>query len=105
MSLMLPKSPRVELPRHLDRIREMSCLICRKAPPSEASHLRMGLGGGVGMKPHDYWTLPLCHSCHDKAGKNERAFWAAQLSINKELLVRVLRAFARSLYQDEMTDR
>jgi hypothetical protein len=105
MSLMLPKNQRCELPRHLDYIRSLPCVLCSAPPPSEAAHLRMGLGGGTGVKPHDYWTLPLCHAHHAHQHRvGEHVFWATKLQTDRQLMVKVMRAFARSLYSDEMTD-
>lgn len=104
---MLPKAPPGDFPRHLERIRSMNCCVCWAAPPSEAAHIRMGLAGGTGMKPSDLLTVPLCHKCHDKqhTGDGELAFWRDALNTNKVLLTAVLRAYARSLCLDEMTER
>lgn len=30
----------------------------------EAAHARVGTDGGAGVKPSDWWTLPLCHDAH-----------------------------------------
>lgn len=65
----------------------------------------MGLGGGMGVKSHDYWTLPLCHAHHAKQHQvGEYVFWQSRLACDRQLVVKVMRAFARSLYQDEMCD-
>jgi hypothetical protein len=102
--MMLPKAPPGDFPRHLERIREMHCLVCWSPPPNEAAHIRMGLAGGMAKKPSDLFTVPLCHKCHAEqhAGDGEVAFWRDALATNKVLLTALLRAYARSLYQDEM---
>ena len=108
MTMLLPKQPRIELPRHLERIRSLPCLICGRMAPSVAAHFRLGLGGGTAMKPHDYWTLPLCPTHHDEQSlckSGELGFWRKYLAIDKQLVVKVMRAFARSLYEDEMVMR
>lgn len=45
--------------------------------PVEAAHLRIGTGGGMGLKPSDRWVLSLCHRCHsgEQHQKGERSFW------------------------------
>lgn len=106
MNLAIPKSPG-DFPRHLEYIRTLPCVICDAPPPSEACHLRMGLGGGMGIKPDDRLTIPMCHRHHDEqtlCKSGEVGFWRKYLAIDKQLMVMVMRAFARSLYSDEMTD-
>lgn len=52
-------------PAHLAWIRTLPCAVpgCRAA--SEAAHVRMvDTGGGMGLKPADWWTVPLCHHHH-----------------------------------------
>ena len=46
--------------QHLAFIRLLPCVACGKAPPSEAANVRTGTDGGVGMKPGDRYTVPLC---------------------------------------------
>ena len=32
--------------------------------------------GGIGLKPHDRWSVPLCHTCHgEQHALGERAYW------------------------------
>lgn len=105
MSLMLPKSPRIELPRHLERVRDMRCLATGQTP-CDPHHLLMGWNR-KGEKPHDFWTIPLIHSehmfLHDNKNGGEK--WYLRNLLNKDdvLLRDVWRAYARSLYEDEMT--
>lgn len=38
--------------------------------------MRLHNGGGVSLKPSDYRTVPLCHSCHTRQHQvGERSFW------------------------------
>lgn len=63
-------------PVYLKWVRERPCVRCEAPPPSEAAHVRMGNGGGMGLKPSDYRTVPLCHTCHALQHQiGERAFW------------------------------
>lgn len=104
MSLMLPKSPRLDLPEHLAYIRTLPCAICARPGPSEAAHFRLGLGGGTGYKPGDDLTLPMCRKHHDEQSlckSGELGFWRKYLAIDKQLVVRVMRAFCRSFVADD----
>lgn len=61
--------------RHLDFIRSLECVLCA-SPYVEAAHLRMGTDGGMGMKPSDSFSLPLCsahHRCQHHI--SEPKFW------------------------------
>lgn len=68
--------------KHLAFIRTLRCLVCLDNTSVEAAHIRYTdrraakVNPGIGQKPHDYWTVPLCSACHRKqhAG-NETAFW------------------------------
>lgn len=56
--------------KHLKFIRQLPCCVCLRMDTVQAAHIRKGLPahekGGMGMKPHDKWTLPMCHFCHAK---------------------------------------
>ena len=54
---------------HLAAVRELPCVRCGMEPAGEAAHIRHQSGthakfGGMGKKPADQWTVPLCGSCH-----------------------------------------
>lgn len=77
-----PKQGRVVDKAHLAFIRRLPCLVCCAEGLSDAAHIRFGdvergkPHGGMGMKPDDKWTVPLCRDCHQKQhSQNERAFW------------------------------
>ena len=106
--MLLPKAPPGGDAKRLAFIRTLNCVICNAPPPSEAAHIRMGLAGGMGMKGPDKWTVPLCHRCHSKQhnekikdGAGEVAFWRDEISVNKPLLVSILRGYAESLSTKE----
>ena len=52
--------------QHLAFVRQLPCVACGKAAPSDAAHVRTGTDGGVGMKPGDRYAVPLCVACHAK---------------------------------------
>ena len=70
---------------HLRLIRQCPCLACG-AEPAEAAHIRYSdalrgkVNPGIGARPDDRWTVPLCPTCH-RAGEdcqhsgNERVWW------------------------------
>ena len=73
--------------RHLGLVRQLQCLACG-AEPAEAAHIRYGdlLRGkpitGIGIRPDDKWTVPLCPRCHrlgpdSQHGCGERSWWEA----------------------------
>ncbi len=59
--------------RHLAFVRQLPCVACGNAAPSEAAHIHAGTDSGVGMKPSD-----LCKTCHAKQHRiGELTFWSA----------------------------
>src|SRR5205085_11783572 len=63
--------------QHLAFIRQLPCVVCGKAPPSEAAHVRSGSDGGAGMKPADRYCLSLCSDCHALQHQfGELTFWS-----------------------------
>jgi hypothetical protein len=57
--------------KYLSFIRKKPCCVCSN-PESEPHHIRQKLfvppkyRGGIGLKPFDFMTVPLCRSCHTK---------------------------------------
>ena len=63
--------------QHLAFVRQLPCVACGKAAPSEAAHVRTGTDGGVGVKPGDRYAVPLCAACHAKQHRiGELSFWS-----------------------------
>jgi hypothetical protein len=64
--------------RHLAFLRQLPCVACGKAAPSEAAHVRTGTNGGVGVKPANRYAVPLCAARHAKQHRiGELTFWSA----------------------------
>ena len=60
--------------KHLMFIASQPCLICRREDV-QAAHIRFS-GAGIGMKPCDIFTTPLCLEHHrEQHTKNEKMFW------------------------------
>lgn len=66
----MKKQPRQHDEKHLQFIRELPCLCCLNSIETEAAHVRMSdaraakVNAGVGAKPDDCWTVPLCSDHH-----------------------------------------
>jgi|HubBroStandDraft_5_1064220.scaffolds.fasta_scaffold170737_2 hypothetical protein len=70
---------------HLDFVRSFACCVCGDDTTTEAAHIRFGepragkRPTGLGEKPHDAWTVPLCGDCHRAQHMmGERQWWKAQ---------------------------
>lgn len=68
--------------KHLSFIASLPCVLC--GDDSCAAHIRIGGGGGMGLKPHDSHTVSLCHRHHsEQHSRGERTFWGdVQKAIN-----------------------
>lgn len=65
--------------KHRDWVRGFHCANCDAEGPIEVAHVRIGSGAGVGQKPDDYRTVPLCKPCHtSQHSMGERSFWDRQ---------------------------
>lgn len=78
--------PRQKDDNHLSAIRKLPCLCCGVEPAGVAAHVRMASSyhgkpqAGIGAKPDDCWTVPLCSGCHTDDPNSqhrvgESAFW------------------------------
>lgn len=79
---MNQRHPKQHDEKHLARIRQVSCLVCLNNIQTEAAHIRYGdidrgkRHSGIGERPDDKWTVPLCQKCHaHQHTMNERRFW------------------------------
>ena len=50
--------------KYLAFVRELDCCACGAHGPSDPHHAISG--GGVGLKPSDAVTIPLCRMCHSE---------------------------------------
>ena len=50
---------------YLDYVRSHPCCTCDNSPPSEAHHWHPNQKG-MGRKPSDCWSVPLCRVCHQE---------------------------------------
>jgi hypothetical protein len=78
------RQPRQHNEKHLAWIRQLPCCVCQNNIETEAAHVRFScieIGKrkvGIGEKPHDKWTVPLCGNHHRmQHAWGERHFWKA----------------------------
>ena len=77
------KATRWRSTAHRDFVRGFACAMCGSTANIETAHVRMNSGAGIGEKPDDWRTVPLCGiqspencGCHRKQhGRGEPSFW------------------------------
>lgn len=67
-------------------------MACGTATAIECAHVRTGTNGGVGIKPGDCWTVPLCRDCHARQHQIGEPEFERQWGVD-------LKAVAKALYQ------
>ena len=91
-------------PKHRAWIRRQSCLVhgvdCGGAV--DPHHVRNGTDGGMGLKPHDKWCVPLCRWHHDQV---HREGWRSferlhDVSLASEALALAARSPDRGVRQE-----
>lgn len=104
MSLLLPKTAPFRSASHLQRVSEMACLVTNRPGPCDPHHLKLGWYA-KGIKPPDDWVVPLIHAEHVRLHTiGEKRYWLTELAKQPHLLGEFIRAYAKSLRSDEMTD-
>lgn len=101
------RGPRQHDKDHLAAIRKCPCVVCGREPCGVAAHVRMSAPGkpnpGVGAKPHDRYTVPLCDKHHKvQHGMGEAKFWQVT---GIDVLALAAALFAASPDQDKMRKR
>ena len=75
-----------KFPQHLAWVRRFACSIVGPdhvcMGKIEAHHVREHTGGGVGLKPPDWWAIPLCASAHRELHNIGHLTFAERHSIN-----------------------
>ena len=60
---MIPKNKPWKSKPYLDYIRKQSCIICQQSE-TDAHHVRIKNNAGTGIKPSDFYAVPLCRLHH-----------------------------------------
>ncbi len=107
----IPKEPKRESrwrsPAHNAFVRGFACAMCGSTTNIEAAHVRMGSGAGMGQKPDDWRTTPLCagpHSnidghlgCHNRQHViGEPLFWAEYQKLHGQSVDQLLAELERA---------
>ena len=79
----MKRQPRIKDEEHCEFIRSLPCISCHDNTSTECAHIRFSdirvakVNPGVGQKPDDKFTVPLCSSCHRRQHEmgRERDFW------------------------------
>lgn len=87
-----PKTNYIRSEKHLRFIASLMCLICHRVDV-QAAHIRSGNGAGMGIKPSDDCTVPLCVTCHKNQHDNGEELWWSQFGGIKKAT-----KLAKSLY-------
>jgi hypothetical protein len=84
--LSMFKTPKIRSKKHRQFVSTLPCAVCRLEGSTQAAHIRLGNGGGMGLKPCDSNCIPLCVACHAEQGLvGERIFWNDKIEDAKNL--------------------
>lgn len=85
----MQKQTKIRSKKHTTFLRELPCCSCGQSPACGA-HIRIGGNAGIGQKPCDSRTVPLCNECHNRQhNRGERTFWGNHLE-SAEMLANAL---------------
>lgn len=78
-----PKRQPLRDRRYLNSFCGRSCWNCGSGDDTViGAHIRWGQEGGIGLKPSDDLTVPLCWRCHAEQEANPGPLWWAQMVKN-----------------------
>lgn len=64
--------PNRKWPKHRSYVSSFPCQVTRCPNKAECCHLRTAANSGTGLKPHDWFTVPLCREHHlEQEGRTE----------------------------------
>ena len=78
MNMLIPKTEYIRDKKHLEFIRQLPCAVCGTNYLIDAAHVRFIAPCGVGLKPGDNNTAPLCRPHHTEQHQwptGEEAWW------------------------------
>jgi hypothetical protein len=83
---LIPKTEFKRMPRYLEYIRTLPCVICKTTYDIQAAHVRYIAPSGTGIKPSDQHVLSLCQPCHaDQHSRGEELWWKSKKLDPKEI--------------------
>lgn len=87
--MQIPKNKPWRNKKHLSRVKQLPCCMCGVEPAGDAHHVT-GVGlGGMGTKPSDALTMPLCREHHTMI-HNTPELWPEQWKWVAETNARLL---------------
>ena len=94
---MFPKDKPLRDRKYLDSYRDAACYACGAHDGTVVgAHIRHGHGGGIGLKPDDFYVMPLCYACHAEQGQSEAAFWSRVDGVGS---VEAAKIIAKGMYE------
>ena len=83
---MIRKTEFKRMPKYLEYIRTLPCVVCKTTYDIQAAHVRYIAPSGTGIKPPDSSTVSLCQPCHaDQHSRGEEAWWKSKGLDPKEI--------------------
>ena len=70
--------------KHLERIRNLPCLVCQEGHQTERTEAHHLIGYGLGLKPSDLYTIPLCNKHHNGNFRQDRVGNAIHATVLSE---------------------
>jgi hypothetical protein len=93
------KTPRSK--HYLNFVRQMPCVVCETSCEIHTHHVRLGGHSGMGMKPSDFRTIPLCRTHHAECHQHGEATFIQKYKLNiGNMINKCLLAYASSLNMD-----
>lgn len=96
------RSDKRNFPSHLAWVRKFVCVAFKAAECDgrmEAHHVKETAGGGMGIKPADYWAVPLCSHHHATLHQIGAKSFEAKYAVN--LIDQAQKLAATSPYKRE----
>lgn len=59
-------------PKHLEKVRNLPCLVCKEGQQQQRTEAHHLIGYGIGQKPSDLFTIPLCNKHHNGNFREDR---------------------------------
>lgn len=78
---------------HIGRIKQMPCALCGASGPSDAHHIREGMG--MAQRNSDWLAIPLCKDCHQGPHNGihgKRMLWNVMKKTELDLLAETFKS-------------